>query len=200
MPGLRFVVPVLPLVAYLAGRALEELPRAVAPGVCLAALVLVPVETRYERMDGYDILEWLRREADGERVVDPLLRIGEDMRGLTGEGATIALTEAGAVPFASGRRVIDMLGLTDGEIARTSQGLHRLAGADVALAREPEYMLLAVLPGGSGAFAPDRDLLASEEFQGRYREVHRWVRKFHEPRSGGAVEGHMVLFRRSESD
>jgi hypothetical protein len=57
--------------------------------------------------------------------------------------ALVALGDAGAIPFYSGLRVIDLWGLADATIARLPGEYGRRAGAaDYALGRDPDVVVL----------------------------------------------------------
>lgn len=200
MPGRRFWVPVLPMLCWLAGRELLLWPRFVRFVVVAFALVAGPFDARKETVQGYKFLEWGRVNAQGELLVEPLFRIGRDLRELTGPSDRIALTEVGVIPFAADRPVIDMLGLTEPEIAAIGGGLHRAFDAATVLRRAPEFILLAVhedeTHGIVGMFAPDTQMLENEDFQHGYREVRRWPRPYPLPRSTDSIDGFMILYER----
>ena len=62
--------------------------------------------------------EVLREATTGEEFTGRMKAAGTWLRENAPRDATIALNYVGAVPYVSGMRAIDMLGLTDSEIAR----------------------------------------------------------------------------------
>jgi hypothetical protein len=197
MPGWRFWVPVLPLLALLAGRIMDGFPFFVR-FVLVGFLVLgSPFEASLETIQGYRTLEWGRVQSRGELLVEPLFRVGRELRAIVPEDATIALTEVGVIPYVARRDSLDLFGLTDAEIARVGGGLHESFDGALVLRRAPGFMLL-VVRHDEGVFPPDRDLLARPEFHEQYEEVQRWPRSLPVPKSVGSLEAWMVLYRRMD--
>ena len=197
MPGWRFWVPVLPLLALLAGKIMDGFPFFVR-FVLVGYLVLgSPFEASPETIQGYRTLEWGRVQSRGDLLVEPLFRAGRELRVIVPEDATIALTEVGVIPCEARRDSLDVFGLTDAEIARVGGGLHESFDGALVLRRAPEFMLL-VQRHDEGVFPPDRDLLARPEFHEQHEEERRWPRSLPVPASVGSLEAWMVLYRRKD--
>jgi hypothetical protein len=208
----RLAVPILPLLTVVlvatlaeAGRRLElsRAAQALAAGALVLCLALAPL---------------LKSEAGRQRLIqeiqmmDGFLRPAAYwLRDHSPPGTTIALTVAGAIPYYSGLRAIDRLGLCDAEIARAQipwddrhYGIAKY-DSDSVLRRRPEWILLnldeaTVLRAASPqelaqrAYVPaDRDLLSRPRFHQEYRLVRGWLREAPQQfalyaRRGGAVD------------
>jgi arabinofuranosyltransferase len=190
----RLAVPVMPLLTVvLAATALEagrrlDLSRAataLSGGVLALCLVAAPV------LKGEAGRERLQREI---QTMDGFLRPAAHwLRHSSPPGASVALTVAGAIPYHSGLRTIDRLGLTDAEIARSEipwqdrhYGIAKYDSASV-LRRRPDWILLNLdeqtvlrFPMAEvirRAYVPaDRDLLQQRQFHEEYRLVPGWLR------------------------
>ncbi len=202
MPGMRFMVPLIPALCFVAGRQLEFFPRFVP--VCLMMFFFLSnvIEARGERIFGYYSLEWLRRSAQYERTTISLQRVGEELKGMLKPTETLALSEVGVIPYYARCRVIDMLGLVDREIAQMEGGLHENHSAEIVLGRRPEAILLIAREdverpmGLLGEFSADREMLAHPDFASDYRETRRWPRKLMNPNSMKIIPGHFILYER----
>ena len=141
-PGYRFWLPAIPLAGIVIAWGLSELSRArprTAAAVGLLTLAWIAVAARPAA-----VLE----ARSGEEFTGRMKAAGAWLRDHAPEDATIAVNYAGAVPYVSGLRTIDMLGLTDVAIARTPihgrfrfPGHARANGASV-LDRAPELILM----------------------------------------------------------
>lgn len=125
---LRFFVPALPLLAavvafltvdVIGARVLRPAPVAAVAGAVLVAASALHVQTArptpdfaLDTIDGLRTFYGLYPDERWDRVGAPL---GE---ALEGTDALIALHAVGAIPYYSRLRTVDMLGLTDAQIAR----------------------------------------------------------------------------------
>ncbi|MGF1571546.1 MAG: hypothetical protein ACFCU1_00570 [Sumerlaeia bacterium] len=209
MPGMRFIVPLLPCLCFMAGRQLERFPRFVAIVLLGFFAITVPIEAHRERVFGYQSLEWLRRSAQNERTTISLQRVGEEIATLAKGNESIAVSEAGVIPYYSRLRTIDMLGLIDPEIGSLGGGLHENYSGSIVLDREPELILLIFrevsVPQEKGKlpvlelqaeFASDRAVLKEPRFAQHYTELRRWPRKIMDPGSLKVLPGYFVLYQR----
>ena len=191
----RLAVPVLPLLTVVLLATLAEVggrlqlrgpARVLTAGALVLCLGLAPL---------------LKSEAGRQRLIreidtmDGFLRPAAYwLRDHSPPGATIALTVAGAIPYYSGLRTIDRLGLCDAEIARADipwadrhYGIAKY-DSDSVLRRQPDWILLnldeATVLRARGpeelaarAYVPaDRDLLSKPRFYQDYRLVPGWLR------------------------
>lgn len=180
MAEFRFIVPAIPAWSLLTGWAAVRgwerwiagrLPRiartwlagaGVAAWAACSIVSLAALRGRVER-DGRGFREehavcaaWLKRAAP--------------------PGATVALSDSGAIPYLSGLMTVDLLGLTDAFIARHSAGE---GAAYVLRVRRPEIIVGAVqeLPAAGGGvrrlspFPVDRAISQLPEFERDYRVV-----------------------------
>jgi hypothetical protein len=160
-PAYRFLVPIFPFLYLLIGDALaavEELLRGPSPGGEIsrwhregirsgAALVLaVLAVATFHPSAAFAWREW----RGGNRYTGEMRMVGRWLRDQEPPGTWIAVNPAGALPYESDLPTIDMLGLTDREIARTplaSLGSGRLAGHEKGngasiLRRRPSIILI----------------------------------------------------------
>ena len=143
MPGFRLLAPVVPAWAYLAGVGTGHLLRTRAPRaralavLCAVAAVAVPaLDAAVQLPDAREA--GARREREGRELA----------RYLREHADTVALVDAGYLAWASGVRVIDLSGLTDGAVAR-APGAHLDKEIDPGwlAARAPDLIVLhASLP------------------------------------------------------
>jgi hypothetical protein len=98
---------------------------------------------------------------------DRLVKIGEWLTRIAPEGSTIAVGEAGAIPYATGWRALDGFGLTDRQIAkaprvRDSRGVMKKDPEFVIrriLEWKPDFVEFGVTRGWDSILGPNEDLL-----------------------------------------
>jgi len=182
-PLWRFYVPLAPVLFLTAAEGLERLlalrplpertaalTRGLAAAAVLAAL-LAP-------WSGF--LPDVQRESFWVRHWEEL---GRRLAGTFPAGSTIALCPVGALPYRSGFRTIDMLGLNERTIARTEPDRsyyypgHQRHDGPYVLSRRPDLILLANGPVVDDPAAPfpweqvrpyERDLVADPRFTAEY--------------------------------
>ena len=154
----------LALVAWM----LTDLTRGIRP------LVAIAVAAVWLLLAGFldDSLRRCRRAGSGAyhgRLV------GEWLRQAAPEGTWVATNSAGALPYFSGLPVIDMLGLTDAHISRSSPDQRQWIGHErgdglYVLQRRPDIIILGGAEGSETpwSFPGDQQIAASEEFHRRY--------------------------------
>jgi hypothetical protein len=129
--------------------------------------------------------------------------LGLYLKSASGGRALIAVNHAGAVPFYSELKTIDMTGLNDHHIAHGGQGvLHEKFDPDYVLARRPDYIVLnsRVEPNSHslreddgtevpiwyfpGYWEGETELVEREAFRRSYRFIpHYWVWNCANPRN-----------------
>ncbi len=142
MPFFRFFVPALPLAAVLGALVLRALPLPeLARGPVLASLFALHAVAGLTTEQPYRAFVAHRTTLVGQRV-------GEWLAERLGPDDWIAVNTAGAVPYFSRLPAIDMLGLTDAQIARrpvyiVSEGWagHRRGWGEYVLRRRPRAIL-----------------------------------------------------------
>lgn len=159
-PAYRFLVPVMPFLYLLVGdgvaavesllrRRLGEgggLRREATPRLLVAGLLITMALATFKPSAAFAWREW----RGGNRYTADMRMVGVWLREHEAPGTWIAVNPAGALPFESDLPAIDMLGLTDREIARTPvEGLGggRLAGHEKGngasvLRRRPAIILI----------------------------------------------------------
>jgi hypothetical protein len=148
LPFYRFVAPAVPLLVLLAAAALDRLAaargrsRRVLRTAGVALLFALPLGSSF----GGEALRFLGEDRD--RVELHWKVIGRWLAEHADPSSSIAVTTAGAIPYYSNLRTIDMLGINDPAIARRSMpgmgsGLAGHEKHDMAyvLARRPTYIL-----------------------------------------------------------
>ncbi|MFQ6092372.1 MAG: hypothetical protein ACE5OR_06765 [bacterium] len=208
----RFFVPVLPLIYLLISLGLKTycslissfLPRRgrmwrVGEVALLVFLVISTLVTTSYAGE-YRLLILRYRDVDRCRI-----SMGRWLRENASPGATVAIFAAGEIPFYSELKSIDMLGMTDTEIAHLEIGSmdQRFAGhekfdVDYTLSKRPDYVAF-VAAGLDSTGMPDiftaseyeQALLTHQEFMKSYRLL-----KYYQCSDGEGAVG--VLFKRKE--
>jgi arabinofuranosyltransferase len=185
-PLWRFYVPLAPVLFLAAAEGLERLlairplperTAALARGLAAAAVLAALLAP----WSGF--LPALQRESFWVRHWEEL---GRRLAGTFPAGTTIALCPVGALPYRSGFRTIDMLGLNERTIARTEPDRsyyypgHQRHDGPYVLSRRPDLILLANGPVVDDPAAPfpweqvrpyERDLVADPRFAAEYGQV-----------------------------
>jgi hypothetical protein len=117
------------------------------------------------------------RAAGGSTYVHRGIVVGKWMRENLPAGALLATNTAGTIPFYSGLRIVDMMGLNDRTIARRAKvpadwkGIEKGDGAYV-LSRRPDYIQLGTSSGSDEpVFLSDIEIFADPRFWREYRRV-----------------------------
>lgn len=189
-PAYRFWLPVVPLAGALAGWAIDlalaserfsptrgagRLARVVFVGAAAVGIATVALETRSDVVLEYE---------SGKEFTARMKAVGDWLGANAPVDATIALNYVGAVPYRSGLRAIDMLGLTDAEVARTPiEGRFRFPGhakgnGASVLDRRPELILMGgvyLAPYPMGDLGPELDseeqIAADPRFAAEYERL-----------------------------
>ena len=188
MPGHRFVVPVIPLLAAFVFRAIPP-----APGL-LEAWKLLALHSLSAVLLAFQIPALEERT----KRPDPAAFVGRIIGGYIAEnwptGSSVALNTAGSIPYYSpGNSYIDMLGLNDRQIARrpvADRGLpwqkipgHRKGDGAYVLSREPDYIIAGPAQGASidqPYFLSDLEMAEDPRFERMYtrEQIQIDVRRF----------------------
>lgn len=213
----RLLVPVLVLLvaaaAGMAGALLERAPGSLVISAVVAFVVFgVPGCLRLasagivgpgEVLAGARGARLPHVEIQEGTMTQTSLDVGRFLREVAPPGALIAVNHAGAVPYYSGLRTLDMTGLNDRHIAHeVGGGLHEKFDEDYVLRCRPDYIVLnsRVRPGTNGYWyvpgywAGESALVAHPEFQANYRFLRRyWTWRWHIP------ENHILVAYRLRS-
>ncbi|HUT99715.1 MAG TPA: hypothetical protein VM054_11665 [bacterium] len=176
----RLLVPVLPILAVTAGLGLDRLRGLNLPLRKAALPVLVAAS-----VGGLCLLSASRGEYAhiGEYRFHETLHFhtGHWLAGVSDPDDTIAVSSAGIIPWLTGLRAIDTLGLNDRHIAREGIDLggratpgHERYDNDYLLDRKPDWIIMGLttiflLSGEEPAFLPDYDLITRREL---WRDYH----------------------------
>ncbi|MBN1826182.1 MAG: hypothetical protein JW958_07945 [Candidatus Eisenbacteria bacterium] len=186
LPFFRFLVPALPFLAALAVAGLDRLFSfregnvGAVRLIALAVLLALPLHASFRG----EAVRFLGEDRD--RVELHWKVIGRWLAANADPEATIAVTTAGAIPYSSGLKTIDMLGITDRHIARRrmpemGKGYagHEKHDMGYVLDRRPDYILhyTFLLPEPvftTGQFRTPwnrglEELLTDERFDREYR-------------------------------
>jgi hypothetical protein len=205
-PMFRFMVPALPLLFLLLALAAAAAAERFKPGrtarlvVGLLALALV-ARAAWPAFQGEHarLVEIDRTEVAGWK------EIGQYLGSIASPDESVAVITAGAIPYFSRLRAIDMLGLTDRTIARSEvhgvgRGFagHEKHDVEYVLDRRPTYVVVGTYglsPRPLRAdellrpfYAAERALLASPRFWEEYKLVR-----------AQAAGGYFALFVRAEN-
>ncbi len=194
MPGWRFLVPVLPLLALSFGYTTSSwgiIPRILIPTLFLPYAVFQAHQNRE--------LSWYRwmGKLEGDRlVISPLIEMGNFLADISEKDEVLAASEAGVMPYLSQLEFIDMLGLVDSHIASLEGGLHQKTDAKYVYEQRPNYVVLQLVDRNGGEepiWKPDIKLFELPEFQREYSEIHRVERTLATP-DWQLLKGHLVLY------
>jgi hypothetical protein len=201
-PAFRFIAPVTPFICLLAAAGIETVVsvlrrkavRVTASVLLTAALVVCNLLASFRsplvfRAVASDHVAYLGRLA------------GELLAREARPGAVIATNTAGTIPYYSGLRTIDMLGLNDVHIAHLKLPMGRgLAGhekwdAEYVLAQRPDYIQFGSATGNSQpCFRGDSAIWQLPEFRQLYRlRVYhlvkgKWLLGLYERKTSAARE------------
>jgi hypothetical protein len=192
MPLGRFVVPVLPCLAWLGCRGAAELLGRSAAGAPASAADHDPGSRFGWTLAAATalaaaVLQWpqtMRPDLFGEQsfFVERWARLGRYFHDKVPTTSTVALSPVGAFGYHSGLPIVDILGITSGETAAATpdpsiemKGHHRYDAAAV-LGHQPDFVLLgnAVrMPGTGTLFINpwERTLFEHPEFRRTYQHV-----------------------------
>jgi arabinofuranosyltransferase len=182
MKYLRFYVPLIPLLVliiyYACGWLIEKNERHFCD-FSGAMVVLSILQFGYVNTNDY-----LSKGAISGRAVAPY--VNENFK----TGSIIAINPAGALPYLAPQfRYVDMLGLNDACIARTTmseekiqiakQNLavgHLKGNGECVLKKNPDYIIFGHAWGSSEPnFISDYEIYDSEEFKQSYRKVEKFI-------------------------
>ncbi len=202
MPLGRFVAPVLPAMFFLFQEGLFDTMAALkmrdahfrlrdALGLLCAMLIVVSLvqERRATRPIMYSVKT--------HTLYRPHIEIGLWLRKHVPANSLLAGEEAGIIPYYSGLRFLDLLGIVDAHIAHAKGAMHKKFDVGYVLSRKPDYILLYTLtPVGKGTHLQarlegGRLLMASDGFRGKYSAIKSFPH-------GNKLIGHnyVTLFKR----
>lgn len=206
MPGFRFMVPALPLLALMfqdganviwAGvlrvtqDPLSSFRKSYLAGVISSLLLLLLLANTWLAAAQTTAVQvpWL---VSGF-VAWPLLprdyySVGKFMGDNLSSNDLVAIGEAGIIPYYSKARVLDMFGLMDRHIAHLKGALHTKFDVGYVLSREPDYVLLAAVTKTADGkltspYVYANALWSDKNFQVDYEPI-RWY------------PGHFLLYKR----
>lgn len=198
MPGGRFLVPMLPALCLLAAVAMRPWPTFVRWVVIAFFLVGSLIQARRDPLLRW--YRWAAREQGGAHLAQPLVDAGRWLAENAPRDALVASSEAGALPYYSRLRYVDMLGLVDRHIASLQGDLHQKYDAAYVLERAPDFVALQ-LEERDGEWLPawpsDRQLFEQEVFQDSYREVARFPRLMAGNVLPSLRNGALVIYQRT---
>ena len=190
MPAFRFFAPVLPVLCLLAAYSIQQIPRVRTAGlVALLAVIYNLAQILYNP----HINDYVRTDTVAEDGREAGLWLRQHAR----PGSLIATNTGGSVPYYSGLRTVDMLGLNDVHIAHRripwigkGPAGHEKGDGLYVLSRKPDYIQFGSSLGDSvPRFLSDQELWRLPEFH------HDYEMKTHPLDSGKKL----VLFERKEA-
>jgi hypothetical protein len=176
--GYRMLIPAFVLLAFLVADALDwiQWQGRVARGTAWAlTMALLFVFARAQQGDKNIAMAHWRMPP----VTVSAATIGNTLReAFEDDDPLVAVDAAGAIPFYSELRSVDMLGLNDAHIARHhdesfGQGVqgHELGDGAYVLSREPDIIVASVLGSSRLAFRGGHEMDADPRFHELYRRV-----------------------------
>lgn len=170
MHAFRFFVPLVPLISILCSKGIVRLlpSRNIRWFVLAVTIFFSAAQSRF-----HSDFKW---EIETYTTVKEGKRAGKMIAGLFPPTSTIAVTAAGAIPYFSGLRALDMLGLTNWEIAHHGERDrhpdirgHLRSDSDVVFREEPDLIMFG---DGFGHEYPlrkaERDVFSSDFFRRNY--------------------------------
>lgn len=141
MPAHRFVIPVLPLIFLMLGQLIVSLSnwlsrlRPVVGTALLVSLTFWATNSTWQSSNNeYMYLQNIAHSVETTNEIGR--RVGE----IAHSDDTIALIDAGAIPFFTDAHIIDMVGLNDNHIAHLPGGFLSKYDNSYVLAQEPTYI------------------------------------------------------------
>ena len=176
MPAFRFFAPITPLICLLAAEGVVRLsrkpgatnPRAGMTAVLTVVLIGASMFTTFSR-------HGLRRSVMDDTVVHYGRIVGMKLKAMARPDAVIATNTGGTVPYYSGLKAIDMLGMNDLHIAHRKVPMgagragHEKSDGDYVFARSPDYIQFSTSWGSDRPwFRGDSELWRNPNFLERY--------------------------------
>jgi len=176
--GYRMLIPCYVLLAFLVADALDWMQgkgRTAQVVAWVTTLVLLVWFGRAQQLDKNIAMAHWRKPP----VTVMAATVGNTLReAFAQRDPLVAVDAAGAIPFFSGLRSIDMLGLNDAHIARHhdssfGQGVqgHELGDGAYVLSRKPDIIVAGVTGSSRLAFRGGREMNADPRFREWYRRV-----------------------------
>ena len=173
MPAFRFFMPVIALICLLTGMSLEGLLRRPLLVVLFAALVI-----GYNGYQTFHCRDTHKRIVAGSTIRNHGTVVGKWMKGNLPPDSLLATNTAGTIPYYSGLRVIDTLGLNDVHIAHREikslgrgQPGHEKGDGAYVLSRKPDYIQFSSASGARQprSFLGDQEVYRHPDFKKYYR-------------------------------
>lgn len=178
MPVYRFLVPLLPLVflvgaqeIVILGKWLGGHARSRSYTLVFLTSVLALSQVWQASLANHEIVRTVARASQGS------VEVGRMMGRLAGPQDTIALIDAGAIPFFTDSRIIDMVGLNNNYIAHLPGGFLEKYDNTYVLAQQPTFVQLHVT-GFEAGYIPV-DFIGAEELY-YSAEFHQWYKQIPE--------------------
>ncbi|MBI1289890.1 hypothetical protein GC173_01420 [bacterium] len=198
MPGGRFLVPALAPLCLLMAVAVRRWPLFVR-GVLVCFLLLGGlIDGRADRELRW--YRWAGRESGG-LVTAPLDDVGRWLAAHGNRDDLVAGPEAGVIPYVSGMRFLDMVGLVDAHVAQVEGTMHHKTDADYILSRKPDWIVLTFFEQDGKLVPPwpsDAAVFAHPEFSRVYTEAYRRPR-FLADGAWNLRPGLIVVYTRSQA-
>ena len=171
MPAFRFLAPLVPLLCLHAGLAISSLLKPQTAVLLITAAVLGNLLLWQYHPQLYPYILSDTVAEDGKEV-------GLWLKSRTPQNAVIATNTAGSIPYFSGLRTIDMLGLNDVHIAHrriswigSGPAGHEKGDGAYVLSKQPDYIQFGSNLGDTvPRFLSDQELWKIPEFHRQYEQ------------------------------
>jgi hypothetical protein len=199
-PHARFFIPILPItylciqeglkvICNVLSRYTESAKKRVVVSFCLITIMFVSCHSAgFLLLNGGPFRPLALIERPDNSPIQNNIRIGKYLRKTAQPNESVAMLPAGAIPYYSGLKSIDMLGLNDTYIAHQKiedmgKGIagHEKGDADYVLSKNPTYIILNsyLSPEPTTGFSSDhtyllkfrviKELLANPKFHQMYK-------------------------------
>jgi len=196
MPGFRFLVPALPILALLIQEAIawswELLDGMKSRKFIFGLFFIFLLPTSYVNSARANIARtpWLKQRYFAgldEQRDRPQYKVADYLRGNANDGDLVAIQEAGIVPYETmNLNYVDIWGLNDKHIAHQTQNLlHWDNGdADYVLSRTPDWVALWVLVNSDGSIRMTLPAVAAIMNHPEFARNYRLAGKYPTPKLG----------------
>lgn len=194
MPDFRLLLPILPLFFVLTQEGLREMFSRLGGayggkmgrafiGICLLLVFSSNLFNDYHKTlrswfrEPGKLMETFRGWNRSPEEIYDRAKVGLWLKERVPPNSLIALDDCGMIPYFSGLRTLDLVGVLDAHIGHLRGRLHRKYDVDYYLSREPDYFVLIThgpICNGEAFWLAKADevIFEDERFQAKYKMFH----------------------------
>jgi hypothetical protein len=177
MPAFRFFAPFMPVICLLAGIGVSSIIK--RPRYIIIMAIVICCYNLFQMIDHKNI----GKQIDADKVVFRGKAVGLWLRDQFPSETIVATNTAGSIPYYSGFRIVDMLGMNDEYIAHrdipefgTGSAGHEKGDGDYVLARKPDLIQFgSSLGGDKPAYPTDHELYDNPRFHELYKLTSYYI-------------------------